>query len=248
MRQRSVPAKKRRRTDRPPATKARSRRLTAPASEPDPRRPATGPSSAARSVEPPGRVERRHAILDVAARLFAEIGYADCEMGKLATELGIAKGTLYLYFPSKEELFYACVDSGMRQMQATVQNAANQVTDPLERISRAVHAYLEFFEKRPEQVELLIQERANFKHRKRPTFFDYREAIRAQWRPVYVELQQTGRVRTDLAVERMLENVGNLLYGTMFTNHFAGRTISLADQHSAIMAILFRGILTPIRD
>lgn len=192
---------------------------------------------------PEPKAERRQAIIDAAARLFADIGYADCEIGRVAAELGIAKGTLYLYFSSKEELFYACVDTGMQQMQAAVQQAATQVDDPLERISRAVRAYLEFFERRPEQVELLIQERANFKHRKRPTFFDYREAIRARWRPVYVNLQRQGIVRSDLPVERMLENVGNLLYGTMFTNHFAGRSIPLDEQHAAIMAIVFNGIL-----
>lgn len=211
------------------------------------------PKSATRRESPPLKEAKlpesssgkKAAILSVAARLFAEIGYADCEMGRLAAELGIAKGTLYLYFTSKEELFYACVDAGMRDMQQAVQAAAELVVDPVERISRAVRAYLEFFDRHPEQVELLIQERANFKHRKRPTFFDYREAIRARWRPIYTQLQTAGRIRADLPVDRMLENVGNLLYGTMFTNHFAGRNIPLDEQHSAIMSIILNGILAP---
>ena len=67
---------------------------------------------------PDRREERRQAIIEAAARLFAELGYTACEMERVAAELGIAKGTLYLYFSSKEALFYACVDAGMRQMQS----------------------------------------------------------------------------------------------------------------------------------
>ena len=90
---------------------------------------------------------------------------------------------------------------------------------------------------------MFIQERASFKHRKQPTFFNYREQIRGRWRAVYLQLQQQGRIRSDVSVERMLEIVGNLLYGTMFTNHFAGRQISLDEQHAAVMAIIYRGLL-----
>ena len=151
------------------------------------------PADAGAAQESQRRAERRQAIVERAARRFADIGYADCDMGNLAKDLGIAKGTLYLYFPSKEELF--------------------------------------------------IQERASFKHRKQPTFFNYREQIRGRWRAVYLQLQQQGRIRSDVPVERMLEIVGNLLYGTMFTNHFAGRQISLDEQHAAVMAIIYRGLL-----
>ena len=54
---------------------------------------------------------RRQCIVDTAARLFAELGFSHCEMERLAAELQIAKGTLYLYFPGKEDLFLAMVDS-----------------------------------------------------------------------------------------------------------------------------------------
>src|SRR6266566_4689997 len=115
------------------------------------------------------RSQRRQAIVETAARLFAETGFTDCEMERVAADLGIAKGTLYLYFPGKQELFFACVDLGMQQMQAAVRTAAESTTDPLERMSRGIRAYLSFFEEHPHYVELLIQERANFKDRKRPT-------------------------------------------------------------------------------
>ncbi|MFO1021835.1 MAG: helix-turn-helix domain-containing protein, partial [Planctomycetales bacterium] len=85
---------------------------------------------------------RRQCIVDTAARLFAELGFSHCEMERLAAELQIAKGTLYLYFPGKEDLFLACVDRGMSQMQQAVGTAAAKCEEPLARISAGIRAYL----------------------------------------------------------------------------------------------------------
>ncbi len=193
---------------------------------------------------PDRREERRQAIIDTAARLFAELGYSDCEMERVAAEIGIAKGTLYLYFASKEALFYACVDAGMKQMQEVVAKAADETDDAMDRIARGIRAYLQFFEDHPEHVELLIQERANFKSRSKPTYFEYREQNRQKWRSVHESLIADGRYRTDLPVERIMDAIGNLLYGTMFTNHFVGRSVSMNEQYQSLVEIVMRGLLS----
>ncbi|MDP5281376.1 TetR/AcrR family transcriptional regulator [Sphingomonas sp. DG1-23] len=54
--------------------------------------------------------ERRLAILEVAKRSFLESGYSGTSMSAISAELGGSKGTLWNYFPSKEELFAAVLD------------------------------------------------------------------------------------------------------------------------------------------
>jgi len=51
---------------------------------------------------------KRRAILEVATAMFAEHGYRDTNMDELASKVGVAKGTLYLYFPKKIDLLFAC--------------------------------------------------------------------------------------------------------------------------------------------
>ena len=189
---------------------------------------------------PERRAERQLAIITTAARLFASKGYADCEMESVATAQGVAKGTLYLYFKSKEELFFACVDQGMRSLQEAVQTGAQSESAPFERISAAILAYLLFFEQHPEQGELLIQERAFFHDRPTPTYFTYREQSRERWRGVWAGLVDDGCIRPELNVDQILDFIGNLVYGTMFTNHFLGR--SAEEQHAVIMDIFYKGI------
>lgn len=189
------------------------------------------------------QTQRRAAIIATATRLFAEVGYAECTMEHVAEKLRIAKGTLYLYFPSKEELFYASVDAGMRELQQAIHAAVEAESEMLARIRAGIYAYLKFFDDHPDLAELIIQERASFKNRKRPTYFEHRDANRGAWRELYMSLMGQGVLRTDLPVDRMLDTVGNLLYGTMFTNHFLPRAVPLTDQFEALLEILMRGLL-----
>jgi len=190
------------------------------------------------------RSERHRTIVEMASTLFAELGYSDCDMGRVATSLGIAKGTLYLYFPGKQELFYACVDWGMTRLNCALRSAMSTVDEPFEKIGQAFRAYLVFFEDHPQFVELLLQERAIFKDRKRATYFEHRDANRPFWRELYSGLIASKRLRQDFPLEQLLDTIGNLLYGTMFTNHFVGRATSLDEQYRILMETVFRGLLS----
>ena len=168
------------------------------------------------------RARRREEILDAAARLFAQHGYADANTQLLADTLGVGKGTIYRYFATKEALFLAAVDRLMRRLTESVDQSIAAVEDPLEHFSRVVHAYLNFCDEHPEFAELLIQERAQFRDRKKPTYFVYRDARAERGHDELRALMDEGRVRS-VPVERITNVLGDLLYGTMFTNYFVGR-------------------------
>ncbi len=187
---------------------------------------------------------RRHEeILDAAARLFAEHGYSETDTQLLADQLGVGKGTLYRYFPSKRELFLAAADRVMNRLREHLDAGIQGIDDPLDRIATAMRAYLEFFAAHPEYVELLIQERAQFKDRKKPTYFEHRERNIVRWNALYRDLISAGRVRA-IPVERITDVLGNLMYGTMFTNYFTGPKKPFEAQAQDILDIVFHGILT----
>jgi AcrR family transcriptional regulator len=61
---------------------------------------------------------RRRAILDAARKVFARKGFADGIMDDIAAEAGLAKGTLYLYFGSKKEIYKALLHHDMEALKA----------------------------------------------------------------------------------------------------------------------------------
>jgi AcrR family transcriptional regulator len=82
-----------------------------------------------------GRVE---AILVATMTLLAEGGYDRFRVDEVARRVGVAKGTIYLDFPSKEGLAEAAVkDAGVR-LVAKVSEATAKITDPAERLPAAV--------------------------------------------------------------------------------------------------------------
>ena len=187
---------------------------------------------------------RKEEILTQAARLFAEHGYDQTDTTALAETIGVGKGTVYRYFPSKRELFLAAVDRVMRMLREHVESRMASVDDPLEQIVNGVREFLQFFADHPGFVELLIQERALFKDRKRPTFIEHRLMYVERWLQFYRDLMAQGRVR-EIPADRITDVLGNLLYGTIFTNYFSGTTKSVDAQADDIIDVAFCGILAP---
>ena len=56
---------------------------------------------------------RRHAVLETAEMYFKEVGYEAFSMAQLAKKSGVAKGTLYLYFNTREELFLTIYEQSL---------------------------------------------------------------------------------------------------------------------------------------
>ena len=196
-----------------------------------------------RPVDPQRWARRQEEILEAAVSLFAEHGFSDTDTQVLADKLRVGKGTLYRYFPSKQALFLAAVDRVMHKLRARVNASFEAADDPLDGIARGIIAYLEFFAEHPEYVELLIQERAQFKDRKKPTYFQHCDASVERWREFYRSLIAAGRVR-HMPPERITDVISDLLYGTMFTNYFAGRSKPPQEQARDILDVVFNGILS----
>ncbi|MFA5863993.1 MAG: TetR/AcrR family transcriptional regulator [Phycisphaerae bacterium] len=196
-----------------------------------------------RPVDAKLRSRRREEILEAATSIFARRGYSKTDLQVVADMLGVGKGTIYRYFPSKRALFLAAADWGMNQLHEQVEKDILDIADPLERIEKSIYSYLLFFDSHPQIVELLIQERAEFKDRKKPTYFEHRDERVKQWRELTQNLIAEGRMR-DIPVDQIMDVVGNLLYGTMFTNFFVGRVKSCRQQVSEILDVVFKGVLS----
>src|SRR6266576_1817616 len=63
---------------------------------------------------------RREQILEKATVVFAKHGYPNTDVQFVADPLGISKGTVYRYFPSKERLFLAAVKRGVERLKEHV--------------------------------------------------------------------------------------------------------------------------------
>ena len=161
------------------------------------------------------RVLDRDDILAAVAKVFARRGYHGTDMDLVAEAIGSSKGTVYNYFHSKEELFLAAVDLGLRRLTEAVDASTAEAAGPREQVSRAIRTCLTFFDAHPEFVELLIQGRAEFPDHMRRTWLAHRDAALGPWREFYCgpTAQDSVRLR---AAERSLDVLGALVCGSVF--------------------------------
>ena len=76
-----------------------------------------------RAVSDQQKSERREAILQVALAGFANTPYDELTMDRIAADAGVAKGTLYLYFRTKEQVFLALCERELTQWFDTLDTA-----------------------------------------------------------------------------------------------------------------------------
>jgi AcrR family transcriptional regulator len=71
-------------------------------------------------MQKPNPIKRRR-ILDAAASLFARQPFHDVRLEDVAAQAGVGKGTIYIYFPGKDELYLCLIDEGFAQLVAELE-------------------------------------------------------------------------------------------------------------------------------
>jgi AcrR family transcriptional regulator len=90
------------------------------------------------------KVQNRQAILDAAREVFGELGYEATTVRDIIRRTGLAAGTFYNYYRSKEEVFAALADEGARRFGPILKAIRAQSPDLEAFIHRALGAYFEF--------------------------------------------------------------------------------------------------------
>src|SRR5687768_16551067 len=88
-----------------------------------------------------GGGDKRERILDAAERVFAEHGFFAARVSEIAKEAGVADGTIYLYFKSKDELLISLFESRMDRFNARLAAAIPQDGRPTEKLLAAIKTY-----------------------------------------------------------------------------------------------------------
>jgi AcrR family transcriptional regulator len=187
--------------------------------------------------------QRREEILTVATRIFAERGYQVADMQAVADAAGVGKGTVYRYFPTKEALFTEALRFNLETLKASIECAREQPEDPLEQLREGMRAYLLYFEKNPELIELFIQERAEFRTEcQNSLYFSYMLAGREDWVAMFERIAERHPVR-DIDAQEWMEVCGDMMHGAVVLSHTPLPRRPLSERFDRIFDIYLHGIL-----
>ena len=101
--------------------------------------------------------EFRRQLCAVAARLFAERGFAGVTLRAIAGELGCSAMTPYRYFADKQEIFDAVRAEAFARLGKHIESHGGDDPDPVSRFRKMGHAYVGFGVKEPEAYRIMFQ-------------------------------------------------------------------------------------------
>ena len=97
-------------------------------------------------------------ILRNAARLFATRGYERSSIGDLVEACELSRGAIYHYFDSKEAILFAMLDSLVRSLLASLEQAVAEGGSPLEKFERVIEAFVGHNAQSPEEQIVLLND------------------------------------------------------------------------------------------
>jgi TetR/AcrR family fatty acid metabolism transcriptional regulator len=181
-------------------------------------------------------------IVDAAIRVFARTGYYNSRVADIAREAGIASGTIYLYFRTKEEILVTLFREKMAEFVAYLRREIAGEPDPVRRIRRLVRLHFTVLEQNPALAEVvqveLRQGHKFFRGASAHEVAAYFELIGS----VLEDGVAAGRFHADLPVKVATK----MLFGAMdqmATSWVLGkRGYRLADTADAVATIFLKGV------
>ena len=101
--------------------------------------------------------DKRDRILASAERIFARHGFFASRVSEIAKDAGVADGTIYLYFKSKDDLLISLFENRMRQVNAALKEAIEGLA-PADQLRAFIRAYLRLIHDEPGAAEVLTIE------------------------------------------------------------------------------------------
>lgn len=186
--------------------------------------------------------DKREAILRAAIKVFAQKGYFNSKVADIAKEAGIADGTVYLYFKSKDEILHSIFDRAMEEFIAEGKSEIAAIAQPDGRLRRIAQLHLEKLgADRDLAVVFQVELRGSTKFMEEFSgggFAEYLDIIRQ----TIAEGQKTGVFRRDIQPI----TAAKILYGAldeMVTNWILSkRKYPLAPMADEVLKVFFGGV------
>lgn len=131
-----------------------------------------------------GTTKTRNILIDVARELFANQGVENTTMGDIAIAANKGRRTIYTYFKSKEDIYYAVIESELFQLAHKLQSEMQKNLNPAEKLINYMYARMKLFSE-------TVTRNGNLK----ASFFSN------------IHVVEKSRHRLDIKEKKMLENI-----------------------------------------
>jgi TetR/AcrR family fatty acid metabolism transcriptional regulator len=186
---------------------------------------------------------RKRSICDAAMRVVAQKGMRDVTVQDIADEAGVAKGTVYIYFQSRDEILSTAMDMATERLMEKLSSACSECRGFRDVLERRVRTQLRHFEENRDffRMYLAMSEPLGEKRlRKHATYQTYLGQLEALLR----EAIARGEVR-DAPVERLAVSISSVVRDIVLHRIIDRDPPALDDDVTFAVDFIMRGIGEP---
>ena len=201
--------------------------------------------------------QRRRAIIRASLRVFSRKGYETTALDEVAREARLAKGTLYLYFKDKEDLYFHVMLSLLERLEAFVGEQISDSQNPLDKLAAVARAQIGFFADNPNYFRLFTvafnPEMATIHKKLLGPFFEKRQRLGEYLHGLVEEGKKKRLIRGDIDTRDVVLSYMGMVNQAMQavcmpqfeSNVQITHPASPAQKADSIMKILLQGIAAP---
>ena len=110
------------------------------------------------SARDEAKAEKRRRIVDAAVEVFADKGFFGARVSEIAEVAGVADGTIYLYFKSKDDILISLFREKMTEILHRFAAMLAQTDDPEQKVRRYISEHLALVAEQPKLMQVLTVE------------------------------------------------------------------------------------------
>ena len=104
------------------------------------------------------RVVKKNNIIKIAAKLFSQKSFHDVTMDEIAEKVGVAKGTIYLYFSSKDNLYLEILEHTFGSIEALLEKEVNTASLAPEKLKKVLAIVIKFYRENIDVLKILSRD------------------------------------------------------------------------------------------
>ena len=205
-------------------------------------------------VQEEKKERKRRTIIRASLRVFARKGYETTALDEVARAARLAKGTLYLYFKDKQDLYSQVMLNVLERLETYVSGQIEETQDPFEQMEAIARAQIAFFASNRGYFRLLTvifaPEMAGRRRELSDPLFSKRQKLGRYLHALVEEGKAKGLIRSDIDTRDMVlsfmgmvnEAVRSVCLARISSSAADRSRSSAAERAGAIMKILTQGI------
>ena len=186
--------------------------------------------------------DKKKLILKAGEEIISKKGFSNATIEEITKRAKVGKGTFYLYFKNKDDLFYSIIKEGLDALVIEIRKTIEKIDDFFEKLKKGIEMYLTYHQKNYFLFKILLQEKPFLKNK---NFVNFWDDFFKRWNFIKKGIKEQikkKKIVENIQPDDFLYSLLGILHGNIHRWLVQGRKYPLVEKKDVIYEIFVKGI------